>query len=80
MAEGTVTPDPRIERLRLYCGAAAADAEFVTECLDQADVLVGRFVGQVAVPTVVLDRAVIEVGSELFHRRQARPRRHRHGR
>lgn len=71
MPEGTEPPDPRIEQLRLYCGAAATDAGFVAECLGQADALVTRFVGQVTVPSAILDRAVIEVGSELFHRRQA---------
>lgn len=37
----------------------------------QADELVMRFVGQATVPSAILDRAVLEVGSELFHRRQA---------
>lgn len=68
MPEGT---DQRIEELRLYCGAAASDVTFVTECVTQADALVTRFVGQASVPPAIVDRAVLEVGSELFHRRQA---------
>lgn len=64
-------PDPRIEQLRLYCGAPASDAMFVKECVEQAEALVTRFVGQVPVPSVIVDRAVLEVGSELFHRKQA---------
>lgn len=71
MPEGTEAPDPRIEQLRLYCGAPASDAMFVAECLGQANELVTRFVRQASVPSMILDRAVIEVGSELFHRRQA---------
>lgn len=71
MSEGTEAPDPRIEKLRVYCGAPATDTEFVAECVAQADALVMRFVGQVSVPSAIVDRAVLEVGSELFHRRQA---------
>ena len=71
MAEGTEAPDPRIEKLRIYCGAPATDVSFVTECVEQATALVTRFVGQASVPTAIVDRAVLEVGSELFHRKQA---------
>lgn len=57
--------------LLAYVNAGAADADFVQECLTEAQVLVGRYVGVAVVPEAVLDRAVKEVGSELFHRRQA---------
>lgn len=71
MSEGMETPDPQVERLRIYCGAPASDIEFVTECVTQADALVSNFVGNVSVPSAITGRAVLEVGSELYHRRQA---------
>ncbi len=60
-----------VDELRAYTGAATGDADFVTSCHDQATTLVARFVGTADVPESVVDRAALEVGSELFHRRQA---------
>lgn len=63
----TITTDG----LRAYTGASLSDDTFLEACLAEAGALIGRFVGEVAVPSVVEDRAVLEVASELFHRRQA---------
>lgn len=60
-----------VEQLALYTGAGPSDSAYVSECLTEALALVSRFVGSATVPEAVIDRAVIEVGSELFHRRQA---------
>ena len=57
--------------LSTYVGAGAADAEFVAACEAEATALVGAFVGTATVPSEVLGRASLEVGSELFHRRSA---------
>ena len=55
--------------LSTYVGAGAADADFVAACEAEATALVGAYVGTAGVPSEVLSRAVLEVGSELFHRR-----------
>ena len=57
--------------LSAYVGAGTADAEFVAACEAEATALVGAYVGTALVPYEVLGRAVLEVGSELFHRRSA---------
>lgn len=57
--------------LQAYVNANSSDEAFVTTCLAEATALVQAYVGTAVVPPVVLDRAVLEVGSELFHRRQA---------
>lgn len=57
--------------LQEYVGAPDSDAAFVEECWDEATALVNVFVGAETVPVAILDRAFLEVGSELYHRRQA---------
>lgn len=57
--------------LATYVGASDASSAFVDDCWDEAAALVARYVGQVEVPAVIIKRATIEVGSELFHRKQA---------
>ena len=57
--------------LAQYVGSGAADAEFVAACEAEATALVGAYVGTATVPSEVLGRAALEVGSELFHRRSA---------
>lgn len=57
--------------LQEYVGAPDSDATFVEQCWDEATSLVDQFVGEETVPETVLDRAYLEVGSELYHRRQA---------
>lgn len=57
--------------LLAYVGADASETTFVTSCWSQAQVLIEEYVGSAIVPDEVLDRATLEVGSELFHRRNA---------
>lgn len=66
--------------LRTYVGASPTDDAFIGACLVTATSLiaahcgvevVGGIVAGSTVPEPVLDRATLEVGSELFHRRQA---------
>jgi hypothetical protein len=59
------------ENLFTYVGAHAQQEAFVDSCWAEASALVDDYVGEVQVPTVILDRAKLEVGSALFHRRQA---------
>ena len=57
--------------LRAYVNASASDDDFISTCLTEAHTLVAGYVGEFVVPPSVLDRAALEVGSELFHRRKA---------
>ena len=60
------------ERLRNYVGApAVGDDEFLTACLTEATSLVDAYDPKKVVPTDVYENAVIQVASELFHRRNA---------
>ncbi|QTX04115.1 hypothetical protein [Agromyces archimandritae] len=65
-----------VARLTVYVKAGAthvdaADEAFISECLSEAEALVAALVGTTEVPAAVLDRARIEVGSELYNRRAA---------
>lgn len=51
--------------------SAAADAEFIGSCVDEALALVGQACGTNTVPAEIRQRAVVEAGSELYHRRQS---------
>ena len=58
--------------LKAYVGSTAAvDDSFVESCWDEASELVAAYVGGTVVPGFVMDRAILEVGAELFHRRSA---------
>ena len=57
--------------LATYVGAAAEDSDFVQQCWDEAKWLVASFIGGAEVPEEIGDRACLEVGSELYHRRNA---------
>lgn len=60
--------------LRAYVNSSQADDEaFLTACWTEARELVWGYVGvhEDRVPTSVMDRAILEVGAELFHRKQA---------
>lgn len=59
------------ENLSEYVGASSTDADFVAECWATATSLIARHVGIAEVPAGIIARATLEVGSELFHRRQA---------
>ena len=57
--------------LQEYVGAPDSDAAYVEQCWDEATSLVSVYVGDIEIPIAILDRATLEVGSELYHRRQA---------
>lgn len=64
----------QIAALAAYCHAAAGDA-YVAQCANEAADMVALPVSKVApatVPASVVGRAVLEVGKELFDRRQSR--------
>lgn len=57
--------------LATYVGAKNPDDPFAEQCWSEAVALVNRRCGKdlAAVPDGVLDRAYLEVGAELYHRR-----------
>lgn len=57
--------------LKSYVGASNTDDDFVDSCWHEAIALVAKFVGTATVNADVLNRAYLECGSELFHRRSA---------
>lgn len=59
------------EELRDYVGASGVDNDFVEHCFDEATALVDAYVGDAVVDADALIRAVLECGSELYHRRSA---------
>jgi hypothetical protein len=59
------------DKLKAYVGASDADNAFVSDCYDEAHLLVDRYIGTATVPAAIISRAKEEVGSELFHRRSA---------
>lgn len=71
------------EDLKTFLGAGDYESDALIEgCFDEAVALVDKYVGQVLdvdgvtyvprpVPAPILDRAYLEVGADLFHRRSA---------
>ena len=59
-----------VEQFQNYVGTKE-DGAFVDGCLTSARLLVGNYIGQVSVPSTIIDQAVMTVASELFHRRSA---------
>jgi len=57
--------------LKSYVNGSVDDLEFIQSCEYQAQDLVDGYVGLAIVPLTILERAYLEVGSELFHRRSA---------
>lgn len=57
--------------LKAYVGAPESDNAFVNDCWSEATALVVNFVGTATVNADILQRAKIECGSELYHRRSA---------
>ena len=57
--------------LKNYVGSTATDDAFVSKCFDEAKLLVNNFADANDVPTAVMERAYLECGSELYHRRSA---------
>lgn len=61
-----------VEDLKAYVGDDSFEYETLFEdCFNEAVVLVDKYVGLAEVPEVILDRAYIEVGADLFNRRSA---------
>lgn len=58
--------------LASYVKAVPGDMVFVSECWEQAAELVARRIGSAIVPEPIRDRAVLEVGADLWHRRATR--------
>ena len=59
------------EDLAVYVGADDSDATYVTQCFEEATDLVEALIGDAVVPASAKNRAILEAGSELFHRRNA---------
>jgi hypothetical protein len=59
------------EDLKSYVGATDTDDTFVEHCWDQANYLVNNFADADDVPEDLMNRAYLECGSELYHRRSA---------
>lgn len=59
------------EDLKAYVGAVETDNDFVQECWDTAEDLIASYIRSTKIPAGVLKRCYLEVGSELYHRRNA---------
>lgn len=59
------------EDLKAYVGASVDDDAFVEDCWKTAQDLVASYVKSNKIPPNVLKRVYLEVGSELFQRRNA---------
>lgn len=58
--------------LKAYVNANETDPqEFVDDCWAQAEYLVDSHIGTATVPDEIRHRACLEVGSELYHRKNA---------
>lgn len=64
-------PVPPYQELKDYVGAGTPDDDFVASCWDEAQALVDEYIGDAVVNADVLNRAYLECGSELYHRRSA---------
>lgn len=59
-----------VAQLQDYVGSKETGT-FIQGCLDSALAMTQRFIGTTSVPSAVIDQAVLQVASELFHRRSA---------
>lgn len=57
--------------LKSHVGASDEDNLFCQWCEEEAEELVTKYVGTVEVPDAILSLAIVEVGSEIYHRRSA---------
>lgn len=57
--------------LRAYCGAPSSDDAFLEQVLGEAQALISAHAGNNDVPQAVWDNCLRQVGSELYHRRNA---------
>lgn len=53
-------------------GSTPAEETYAAACWEEATALVSRHAGSSDVPEAILNRAALEVGAELYHRRQAK--------
>ena len=58
--------------LKDYLKASPVDDAFIESCYSQAESLVSGYIGNSVVPDQAVQRAVLEVGAELFNRRDTR--------
>lgn len=60
------------ETLISYVGASSIDHDFTQQCWIEAKAMVDAYIGsKTGIPTAIRDRAYLECGSELYHRRSA---------
>ena len=60
------------EDLKTFVGSDEYEYDSLfEECFEEAQALVSKYVGAAVVPEVILDRAYLEVGADLFNRRSA---------
>jgi hypothetical protein len=59
-----------VAQLQAYVGTKET-GDFITGCLTSASALIRNYTGSKAVPSSILDQAVLTLASELFHRRSA---------
>jgi hypothetical protein len=59
------------EDLKAYVGSSEQDDQYVEDCWDIGKDLVASYIQSANIPPQVLRRAYMEVGSELYHRRNA---------
>lgn len=57
--------------LKAYVGASDSDDSYVEECWNTGKDLIASYVQSAKIPANVLKRCYLEVGSELYHRRNA---------
>lgn len=60
------------DKLISYVGATANKTDFAGECIAEAADLVAGYVGEAEVPSTVLERAILEVGAELYNRKDTK--------
>lgn len=64
-------PEALLARLALHVKTSRSDGP-LTECLNEARLMVGELVGDRSVPEPIKDRALIECAADLYWRREAR--------
>ncbi|MDQ0645661.1 hypothetical protein [Microbacterium murale] len=50
----------------------SSEETFAGACWEQAAALISQHIGAATVPTIITERATLEVGAELFHRRDTK--------
>lgn len=70
----TGLPKEQGDKLASALGRYVGDVpqtDYLKECISVAWLSVNHFVGTVVIPPYILDRAVLEVAAELYHRKNA---------